>query len=102
MSPVTFCYLYHEIVVLSSLLISCLLLFDVVDISASEISKYSEVFRTTNSCVIKAIEPRAVATVDDLKLAVLKINSLEEEGNISPWDEDHIPEEIVDSKPNPG
>ncbi|PWA80900.1 insulinase (Peptidase family M16) protein [Artemisia annua] len=71
-------------------------------ISASEISKYSEVFRTTNSCVIKAIEPRAVATVDDLKLAVLKINALEEEGNISPWDEDHIPEEIVASKPNPG
>ncbi|KAJ9547899.1 hypothetical protein OSB04_020442 [Centaurea solstitialis] len=72
------------------------------NISASEVSKYSENFRTTRSCVIKAIEPRAVATVDDLKAAVLKINSFEEEGNISPWDEEHIPEEIVTSKPNPG
>ncbi|KVI12277.1 Metalloenzyme, LuxS/M16 peptidase-like protein [Cynara cardunculus var. scolymus] len=71
-------------------------------ISASEVSKYSENFRTTRSCVIKAIEPRAVATVDDLKAAVLKINSFEEDGNISPWDEDHIPEEIVTLKPNPG
>ncbi|XP_071721497.1 zinc protease PQQL-like isoform X2 [Rutidosis leptorrhynchoides] len=71
-------------------------------ISSSEVSKYSENFRTTHSCVIKAIEPRAVATVDDLKTTVLKINSLEENGNISPWDEDYIPEEIVTSKPNPG
>lgn len=78
------------------------LLFDVVDISASEVSKYSENFRTTHSCVIKTIEPRAAATVDDLKNIVLKINSLEKDGNISPWDEEHIPEEIVTLKPNPG
>ncbi|CAI9259574.1 unnamed protein product [Lactuca saligna] len=71
-------------------------------ISASEVSKYSENFRTTHSCVIKTIEPRAAATVDDLKNIVLKINSLEEDGNISPWDEEHIPEEIVTLKPNPG
>lgn len=78
------------------------LLFDVVDISASEVSKYSENLHTTHSCVIKTIEPRSVATVDDLKTVVLEINSLEEDGSISPWDEDHIPEEIVTSKPNPG
>lgn len=78
------------------------LLFDVVDISASEVSKYSENFCTTNSCVIKAIEPRAGATVENLKTVVLKINSLEDDGGISPWDEDHIPEEIVTLKPNPG
>ncbi|MFS7930096.1 putative processing peptidase [Helianthus anomalus] len=71
-------------------------------ISASEVSKYSENFRTTHSCVIKAIEPRAAATVDNLKTVVLKINSLEDDGIISPWDEDHIPEEIVTIKPNPG
>nr|XP_043621332.1 zinc protease PQQL-like [Erigeron canadensis] len=71
-------------------------------ISASEVSKYSENFRTTHNCVIKAIEPQAVATVDDLKNIVLKINSLEEDRSISYWDEDHIPEEIVTTKPNPG
>ncbi|KAL4571854.1 hypothetical protein LXL04_018620 [Taraxacum kok-saghyz] len=71
-------------------------------ISASEVSKYSENFRTTHSCVIKAIEPRASATIEDLKNIVLKVNSLEEDGNISPWDEEHIPEEIVTLKPNPG
>lgn len=73
-----------------------------LDISASEVSKYSKNFRTTHSCVIKAIEPRAVAMVEDLKTVVLKINTLEEGGNISPWDEDHIPEEIVTIKPYPG
>jgi hypothetical protein len=33
---------------------------------------------------------------------MLKINILEEERNISPWDDEHIPEEIVGIKPNLG
>ncbi|OMO91643.1 hypothetical protein COLO4_18249 [Corchorus olitorius] len=53
-------------------------------------------------CVLKTIEPRASATIDGLKNVVLKINNLEKEGNISPWDDEHIPEEIVNIKPNPG
>lgn len=73
-----------------------------VDISASEVSKYSENFRTSCSCVIKTIEPRATATVDNMKAVVSKINSLEEERSISPWDDENIPEEIVSEKPNPG
>lgn len=40
--------------------------------------------------------------MDDLKAVVLKVNSLEEERGISPWDDEHIPEEIVSAKPNPG
>ncbi|KAG7988806.1 hypothetical protein I3843_03G206000 [Carya illinoinensis] len=71
-------------------------------ITSSEVSKYSEKLQTTCSCVIKTIEPRASATVDDLKNVVLKINSIEEERNISPWDEENIPEEIVTTKPNAG
>ncbi|KAM7509636.1 hypothetical protein LguiA_020089 [Lonicera macranthoides] len=71
-------------------------------ISASEVSKYSKNFRTSCSCVIKTIEPRATATVDNLKAVVSKINSLEEERSISPWDDENIPEEIVSEKPNPG
>ncbi|KAK2986241.1 hypothetical protein RJ640_027336 [Escallonia rubra] len=71
-------------------------------ISAAEVSKVSENFRTSRSCVIKTIEPRATATLDDLKAVVLKINSLEQERSISPWDDEHIPEEIVIEKPNPG
>ncbi|KAL7189349.1 hypothetical protein ACSBR1_039068 [Camellia fascicularis] len=71
-------------------------------ISASEVSKYVENFRTSCSCVIKTIEPRATATMDDLKTVVSMINSLEEERSIPPWDDEHIPEEIVNMKPNPG
>ncbi|XP_062148705.1 zinc protease PQQL-like isoform X1 [Alnus glutinosa] len=71
-------------------------------ITALEVSNYSEKLRTSCSCVIKTIEPRASATVDDLKNLMLKINILEEERNISPWDDEHIPEEIVSIKPNLG
>ncbi|KAF5935352.1 hypothetical protein HYC85_026481 [Camellia sinensis] len=71
-------------------------------ISASEVSKYVENFRTSCSCVIKTIEPWATVTVDDLKTVVSMINSLEEEQSIPPWDDEHIPEEIVNMKPNPG
>ncbi|XP_015889207.3 zinc protease PQQL-like isoform X2 [Ziziphus jujuba] len=71
-------------------------------ISALDVSKYVEKLRTSCSCVIKTIEPRASATVDDLKNIVLDVNSLEGEKSISPWDEEQIPEEIVSTKPNPG
>lgn len=73
-----------------------------VDISALEVSKYSEKLQTSCSCVIKSIEPRTFATIDDLKNIVLKIKNLEEEKSISPWDDEHIPEEIVSTKPSPG
>ncbi|KAK6147780.1 hypothetical protein DH2020_018692 [Rehmannia glutinosa] len=47
----------------------------VAHITATEVSKYSENFRTSFSCVIKTIEPHAAATVDDLRTVVLKVNS---------------------------
>nr|XP_009764558.1 PREDICTED: uncharacterized protein LOC104216239 isoform X3 [Nicotiana sylvestris] len=71
-------------------------------ISASEVSKYCEKFQTSSSCVIKTIEPRATAAVDDLKAVVVRINSLEREKSLPPWDDENIPEEIVCAKPNPG
>lgn len=71
-------------------------------ITASDVSRYSANFMTSRSCVIKIIEPHATATVDDLQAVVLKINSLEKEVGISPWDDEYIPEEIVSTKPNPG
>ncbi|GFS43878.1 insulinase (Peptidase family M16) protein [Actinidia rufa] len=71
-------------------------------ISAHEVSNYAEKFRTSCSCVIKTIEPQASATVDDLKIVVSKINCLEEERSIPPWDDENIPEEIVSIKPYPG
>lgn len=37
-----------------------------------------------------------------MKSVVLKINTLEEERSISPWDDEHIPEEVVSVKPDPG
>ncbi|XP_050218354.1 zinc protease PQQL-like [Mercurialis annua] len=71
-------------------------------ILALEVSKYSEKLRTSLSCVIKTIEPRTFAIVDDLKKVQLKINTLEAEGKICPWDDENIPEEIVSVKPKPG
>ncbi|KAH1049403.1 hypothetical protein GLYMA_08G030800v4 [Glycine max] len=71
-------------------------------ISTLEISKCSEKLRTSCSCVIKTIEPQPFAVLDDLKNVVKKVNLLEEEGRISPWDDEHVPEEIVTTKPNMG
>lgn len=73
-----------------------------VEISAYEVSRYSENFKTSCSCVIKTIQPQAAATVDDLKRVVSRVNSIEEGGHISPWDDENIPEEIVSVEPNPG
>ncbi|CAN1159942.1 Zinc protease PQQL-like [Linum perenne] len=71
-------------------------------ISAVEVSKYAEKLRTSCSCVIKTVEPRASATLDNLKSVLEKINMLEKEKSITPWDDEHIPEEIVSLKPTPG
>ncbi|GAB4852721.1 hypothetical protein Ancab_016933 [Ancistrocladus abbreviatus] len=71
-------------------------------ISASEVSKYAQKFQTSCSCVITISEPHATVAVEDLKAVVLKINSLEEERNVSAWDNGFIPEEIVHVKPSPG
>jgi hypothetical protein len=37
-----------------------------------------------------------------VKGIVSKIQALEESGDIPPWDEEHIPDEIVARKPDPG
>lgn len=66
--------------------------------------KCSTVQRTLEHPVVvfKVIGPRATATVDELKIVVSKINHLEEEISIPPWNDANIPEEIVAVKPNPG
>ncbi|KAM7276427.1 hypothetical protein ACFE04_018293 [Oxalis oulophora] len=71
-------------------------------ISVLDVSKCAERLRTSCSCVIKIIEPQASATIDDLKNVVSKINTLEDQNCISPWDDEQVPEEIVSTKPNPG
>ncbi|KAG2598443.1 hypothetical protein PVAP13_5KG369400 [Panicum virgatum] len=71
-------------------------------ISSAEVAKFAENFSTASSCVIKIVEPRAHASLEDLKAVVLKVNSLEEEKSIPPWDEEQIPEEIVAEAPEPG
>ncbi|CAN6441507.1 unnamed protein product [Victoria cruziana] len=71
-------------------------------ISAAEVSSYAEYFRATCSCVIKTVEPKTCATVEDLKRAVSKIRHLEESRSIPQWDDEYIPEEIVNEKPDPG
>lgn len=59
-------------------------------------------FCATCSCVVKVVEPQAGATVDDLKAVVSKVKILEDERRIPPWDDEHVPEEIVLEKPSPG
>uniref|UniRef100_A0A0D6R038 Peptidase M16 N-terminal domain-containing protein n=1 Tax=Araucaria cunninghamii TaxID=56994 RepID=A0A0D6R038_ARACU len=71
-------------------------------ISAAEVSRFAENFQTSCSCVIKTVEPRACATVEDVKAIVSKIQTLQDGGSIPPWDEEHIPDEIVSRKPDPG
>jgi hypothetical protein len=72
------------------------------DISSAEVVKFAENFSTISSCVIKIVEPRAHASLEDLKAVVLKVNTLEENKTIPPWDEEQIPEEIVSQSPEPG
>ncbi|KAJ6803070.1 zinc protease PQQL-like isoform X1 [Iris pallida] len=71
-------------------------------ISSKEVSKFAVNFCTKCSCVIKVVEPRAHATLEDLKASVCKVNALEEKRCISPWDDEIVPEEIVGHNPNPG
>ncbi|XP_039116038.1 zinc protease PQQL-like isoform X1 [Dioscorea cayenensis subsp. rotundata] len=71
-------------------------------ISPAEVSKFAANFCTSCSCVIKIVEPRACARLEDLKAAVSKVNALEGDRHISPWDDEHVPEEIVGEKPLPG
>ncbi|MCL7048539.1 hypothetical protein MKW94_026371 [Papaver nudicaule] len=71
-------------------------------ISSAEVSKFAGNFRLSCSCIVKTAEPRLHATKDDLKSSVLKVNSLEEQRSISPWDDEHIPEEIISTRPDPG
>ncbi|KAJ9546875.1 hypothetical protein OSB04_019418 [Centaurea solstitialis] len=72
------------------------------DISASEVSGYSQGLSTTNNCVIMVVEPQDGTTMDDIKTTMLSVNSLEGVGNISPWEDEDIREEIVTSEPNLG
>lgn len=71
-------------------------------ISSEEVSKFAINFCETCSCVVKIVEPQARATVEDLKTAVSKVKALKDERKISPWDDEHVPEEIVLDKPTPG
>ncbi|XP_078169088.1 insulinase (Peptidase family M16) protein isoform X3 [Carex rostrata] len=71
-------------------------------ISPAEVSKYAMNFRTTCSCVIKVVEPRRHATPEDLTSIVSRVNKMEDRRTITPWNEEHVPEEIVAQSPEPG
>ncbi|XP_021860861.2 zinc protease PQQL-like isoform X1 [Spinacia oleracea] len=71
-------------------------------LSVSMVSRYSEKLRMSKSSVITITEPRATVTEKDLQDLVSDTNSLEEEGKISPWEDDFIPDEVVQVKPTPG
>lgn len=67
----------------------------------AEVTKIAEYYHTKCNCVIKTLEPRARATERNLRAMVAKIQALEG-GDIAPWDEEHIPDSIVDKLPTPG
>ena len=64
--------------------------------------KVAENLSPTSRCDITEVEPRAHASLEDLKAVVLKVNTLEEKRSIPPWEEEQIPEEIVSRSPVPG
>lgn len=72
------------------------------EISAAEVTRIAEYYHTKCNCVIKTLEPRARATEKDLRAVVAKVQALESQGDIAPWDEEHIPDSIVDKVPIPG
>ena len=72
------------------------------EIRASEVSQYSERLRTSDGPVIIVTEPRASVTEEELHSVVSDTDSLEKDGNISDWEDDVIPEEIIHVKPKPG
>jgi hypothetical protein len=79
---------------------SCLFLLS--DITAAEVTKVVEYFSTTCSCVIKTIEPRAIANEEDFKAIVAKVTEMERQGNIATWEEENIPDVLVKELPTPG
>lgn len=76
-------------------------MLELPDISAAEVTRIAEYYHTKCNCVIKTLEPRKRATERDLKAVVAKVQALEG-GDIAPWDEEHIPDSIVDKPPTPG
>ena len=73
-----------------------------IEITSAEVSKIAENYHTTRSCEIKTVEPRSWTTHEDLKAIVSKVQALEDSRAILPWEEEKIPEEIVEIKPTPG
>ncbi|KAH9303201.1 hypothetical protein KI387_014784, partial [Taxus chinensis] len=71
-------------------------------ISVAEVSEFAKYFRTSCSCVIKTVEPLSCTTVEEVKATVSRVQIVEDTGNIPPWEEEHIPDEIVTRKPEPG
>lgn len=72
------------------------------EISAGEVAAYARNYGTERSCVVKTVEPRARATVDDVRAVIGRVEALEAGGGIGPWTEDDIPENIVAVPPVPG
>ncbi|KAL2635876.1 hypothetical protein R1flu_007355 [Riccia fluitans] len=72
------------------------------EITAAEVTKIAEFYLSKNSCVIKTVEPRARVTPEDLKAVLYKVEALENKRDIPPWDEELIPDEIIDKMPTAG
>jgi hypothetical protein len=51
---------------------------------------------------VKTVEPHARVTPEALKAVLRKVELLESKGDLPQWDEESIPEDIVDKKPVPG
>lgn len=51
---------------------------------------------------MKTVEPRSRVTPEALKAVLHKVEALESSGDLFQWDEELIPDDIVDNKPVPG
>ncbi|BBN04021.1 zinc protease [Marchantia polymorpha subsp. ruderalis] len=72
------------------------------EITAAEVTKIAECYLSKNSCVVKTVEPRARVTQEDLKAVLYKVEALESRRDIPPWDEELIPDDIVEKIPAAG
>ncbi|KAG6556881.1 hypothetical protein Mapa_001461 [Marchantia paleacea] len=72
------------------------------EITAAEVTKIAECYLSKHSCVIKTVEPRARVTQEDLKAVLYRVEALESRRDIPPWDEELIPDEIVEKIPAAG
>eukprot|EP00897_Mesotaenium_endlicherianum_P008456 jgi/Mesen1/7639/ME000004S07907 len=73
-----------------------------MQVTAEEMAKSAESYALACSCVVKAVEPKATTTVEDLRRVAARVAALEASGGIAKWQEEDVPEDLVAVPPTVG